>query len=62
MRLSGHEVAELLGDLLRGPAGSLKVGGWLGAPLTALDEAVTVHLAQMSAAAVERAQLYGAGA
>ena len=82
VRLSGEEVADVLGDLLRGPAGSLEVGGWLGAPLTALgghalgavhlvnktegqftglDEAVAVHLAQMSAAAVERAQLYGAG-
>ncbi len=28
---------------------------------SALDEAVAVHLAQMAAAAVERAQLYGAG-
>ncbi|CAA9469156.1 MAG: hypothetical protein AVDCRST_MAG13-329 [uncultured Solirubrobacteraceae bacterium] len=82
VRLAGPQVAEVLGDLVRGPAAGLEIRGWLGAPLTALgghalgavhlvnkvqgeftalDEAVAVHLAQMSAAAVERAQLYAGG-
>jgi GAF domain-containing protein len=79
VRLAGADVAEVLGELLAGPAEGIEIRGWLGAPLTALgghglgavhlvnklegdftalDEAVAVHLAQMSAAAVERAQLY----
>jgi GAF domain-containing protein len=83
VRLARADVADVLGELLRGPAEGIEIRGWLGAPLTALgghalgavhlvnklegdftalDEAVAVHLAQMSAAAVERAQLYAGGA
>jgi GAF domain-containing protein len=41
--------------------GAVHLVNKLDGEFTALDEAVAVHLAQMSAAAVERAQLYAGG-
>lgn len=40
------------------PLGAVEVVGWEGAPPGDLDEALILHLAQMAAAALERALLY----